>query len=63
MAEARARQEAHPFISDLDTASRRDGALARSAGAQALVAFCNEAQLDVLRRLHALLEPEGSAEP
>ncbi|WP_432150740.1 MerR family transcriptional regulator [Streptomyces sp. bgisy029] len=61
-AEAREQQEAHPFISDLDAASRRDGALARSVVAQALVAFYNEAQLDVLRRMHALLEPDGPAE-
>ncbi|WP_233518156.1 MerR family transcriptional regulator [Streptomyces corynorhini] len=63
VAGARAQQEAHPFIKDLDAASRRDGALARSVVAQALVEFYNEAQLDVLRRLHALLEAEDPDAP
>ncbi|MFD7420307.1 MerR family transcriptional regulator [Streptomyces californicus] len=57
-AEARRQQEAHPFIADLDASSRRDGAVARSVVAQALAEFSNTAQLDVLRRMHALLAAE-----
>lgn len=59
-AEARRQQEAHPVIKDLDAASRRDGTIARSVVAQALAEFYNRAQLDVLRRIHALLEQEES---
>lgn len=59
-AEARRQQEAHPVIKDLDAASRRDGTIARSVVAQALAEFCNRAQLDVLRRIHALLAQEES---
>lgn len=57
-AEVLAQQAHHSFITDLDAASRRNGALTRSVVTQALVTFYNEAQLDVLRQLHALLEQE-----
>lgn len=55
-AEVRAQRADHSFITDLDAASRRNGALTRSVVTQALVEFYNGAQLDVLRHLHALLE-------
>lgn len=55
-AEVRAQRADHSFITDLDTASRRNGALTRSVVTQALVEFYNGAQLGVLRHLHALLE-------
>lgn len=55
-AEVRAQRADHSFITDLDAASRRNGALTRSVVTQALVEFYNGAQLGVLRHLHALLE-------
>lgn len=53
--EVRRQQEEHPFLSDLQACSRRDPGLTQSVVVQALVEFYNEAQLDVLRRVHALL--------
>ncbi|WP_189846037.1 MerR family transcriptional regulator [Streptomyces rubiginosohelvolus] len=57
-AEVRAQRADHSFITDLDAASRRNGKLTRSVVTQALITFYNEAQLDVLRHLHDLLEQE-----
>ncbi|KUL51198.1 MerR family transcriptional regulator [Streptomyces sp. NRRL S-1521] len=57
-AEVRAQRAGHTFITDLDAASRRNETLTRSVVTQALITFYNEAQLDVLRHLHALLEQE-----
>ncbi|MGC9544402.1 MerR family transcriptional regulator [Streptomyces sp. UG1] len=53
--QARQQQEDHPFLRDLETSSRRERAIAQSVVVQALREFYNEAQLDVLRRIHALL--------
>lgn len=53
--EARKQQKDHPFLGDLEASSRRGGATTKSVVAQALAEFYNEAQLDVLRRVHVLL--------
>ncbi|GHG90855.1 MerR family transcriptional regulator [Streptomyces lanatus] len=59
--EVRRQQEGHPFLGDLAASSRRGGAVTRSVVAQALVEFYNEAQLDVLRHVHALLAEDEAA--
>ncbi|WP_265582731.1 helix-turn-helix domain-containing protein [Streptomyces ferrugineus] len=59
--EARKQQEDHPFLRDLEVSSRRDGATTRSVLGQALSEFYNEAQLDVLRHVHALLSQDDTA--
>ncbi|MGV9851200.1 MerR family transcriptional regulator [Streptomyces sp. NPDC003442] len=58
--EARRQQEDHPFLRDLEASSRRDVTIAQSVVGQALVEFYNQAQLDVLRRVHALLSEDDA---
>ncbi|MFF5480885.1 hypothetical protein ACFY5C_26605 [Streptomyces sp. NPDC012935] len=53
----------NPFLRDLEAASRRGGAITQSVVVQALVEFYNEAQLDVLQRVHALLSDDDAAGP
>lgn len=59
--EVRRRKKDHPSLRDLDASSRRGGALAQSVVAQAVAEFYNEAQLDVLQRLNALLSEDDAA--
>ncbi|MER5218354.1 MerR family transcriptional regulator [Streptomyces sp. NPDC002838] len=59
--EVRIQQKDHPFLRDLEASSRRGGAITQSVVVQALVEFYNEAQLDVLRRVHALLSEDDAA--
>ncbi len=59
--EARNQQKDHPFLGDLEASSRRKGAITQSVVVQALVEFYNEAQLDVLRRVHELLSQDDAA--
>lgn len=61
--EVRAQQEDHPSLSDLGASSRREEAITQSVVVQALVEFYNEAQLDVLRRVHALLSRDDAVGP
>ncbi|MGW2256850.1 helix-turn-helix domain-containing protein [Streptomyces sp. NPDC001780] len=58
--EVRKQREDHPVLSDLAASSRRSGAVTQSVVVQSLVEFYNEAQLDVLRRLHALLAEDDA---
>ncbi|MEV1047552.1 MerR family transcriptional regulator [Streptomyces sp. NPDC049916] len=55
-AEVRAQRADRSVVADLDAASCRNLALTRSVVAQAVAAFCNEAQRDVLRLLDVLLQ-------
>lgn len=57
--EVREQQEDHPFLRDLDASSRREGTITQSVVVQALTEFYNGAQLDVLRRVHVLLEDDA----
>ncbi|MEV0013886.1 MerR family transcriptional regulator [Streptomyces tendae] len=57
-ATVRAQRADRTALTDLDAASRRNGKLARSVVTQSVVAFYNEAQLDVVRLLHGLLQKE-----
>ncbi|MFJ8754055.1 MerR family transcriptional regulator [Streptomyces sp. NPDC102441] len=59
--ETRQQQEAHPFLSDLEASSRREAAITQSVVVHALVEFYNGAQLDVLRRVNALLSEDDAA--
>lgn len=52
-----------PVLRDLDASSRPGGAVAQSVVVQALVEFYNEAHLDVLRRVHALLAQDDPTAP
>jgi DNA-binding transcriptional MerR regulator len=56
--EVRKQQKDHPFLRDLEASSRRGRAITQSVVVQALVEFYNEAQLDVLQRVHALLSED-----
>ncbi|MEU1484589.1 MerR family transcriptional regulator [Streptomyces sp. NPDC005752] len=56
----RKQQEDHPFLGDLEASSRRDAAITRSVVVQAVVEFYNEAQLDVLQRVHTLLSGDDA---
>ncbi|MFB7933360.1 MerR family transcriptional regulator [Streptomyces sp. NPDC056039] len=58
--EVRKQQRDHPFLTDLEASSRRGAAVTQSVVAQALAEFYNEAQLDVLRRVHALLSQDDA---
>ncbi|QFU87187.1 MerR family transcriptional regulator [Amycolatopsis sp. YIM 10] len=53
--EVRRQQEEYPFLSDLEVMSRRGKAVAESVVVQSLLEFYNPAQLDVLRRVNALI--------
>ncbi|MET7444242.1 MerR family transcriptional regulator [Streptomyces sp. NPDC005508] len=59
--ETRKQQEDHPFLSDLEASSRREAAITRSVVLHAVVEFYNEAQLDVLQRVNALLAAGDAA--
>ncbi|MFJ6852192.1 MerR family transcriptional regulator [Streptomyces sp. NPDC091271] len=59
--EARRQQEDQPFLSDLETSSRREAAITQSVVVHALVEFYNEAQLDILQRVNALLSEDDPA--
>ncbi|MFF0226219.1 MerR family transcriptional regulator [Streptomyces sp. NPDC004629] len=61
--EVRKQQKDHPILRDLDVSSRLGGAIAQSVVVQALVEFYNEAHLDVLQRVHALLSEDDAAGP
>ncbi|MFJ9624583.1 MerR family transcriptional regulator [Streptomyces sp. NPDC101181] len=61
-AEVRAQRADPSSVTDLVAASRHSGALTQSVVTQALVAFYNKAQLDVLRLLHGLLQEEEKKE-
>ncbi|MGW6025325.1 MerR family transcriptional regulator [Streptomyces sp. NPDC055099] len=54
----RAQRADRTALTDLDAASRRSGKLTRSVVTQSVAAFYNEAQLDVVRLLHGLLQKE-----
>ncbi|WP_245606264.1 hypothetical protein [Streptomyces himastatinicus] len=58
----RQQQQDHPILRDLEASSRREGAVAQSVLAHALVEFCNEAHIDVLQRVHALLAEDDAEE-
>ncbi|MEV7867174.1 MerR family transcriptional regulator [Streptomyces sp. NPDC088124] len=58
--EVREQQENHPFLRDLEASSRRDGAITQSVVVQALVEFYNEAHLDVLQRVNALIAEDDA---
>lgn len=53
--EVRRQQEEHPSLADLEATSRRGKAVAESVVIQSLLEFYNPAQLDVLRRVNALI--------
>ena len=53
--EIRRQQEEYPAMTDLETASRRGKGVAQSVVIQILVEYYNRAQLDVLRRIDAIL--------
>ncbi|WP_055554203.1 MerR family transcriptional regulator [Streptomyces sp. NBRC 110028] len=53
--EVREQQKDHPILRDLEASSRRGAAITQSVIVKALTEFYNEAHLDVLRRVHALL--------
>ncbi|MET7325290.1 MerR family transcriptional regulator [Streptomyces sp. NPDC005549] len=57
-AAVRAQRADRTALTDLDAASRRNGKLTRSVVTQSVAAFYNEAQLDVVRLLHGLLQKE-----
>jgi DNA-binding transcriptional MerR regulator len=61
--EVRQQQEDHPFLRDLAASSRREGTITQSVVERALTEFYNEAQLDVLQRVHALLAEDDAAGP
>ncbi|MFC8130497.1 MerR family transcriptional regulator [Streptomyces sp. NPDC057302] len=56
----REQQRNHPLLRDLEASSRRGGAITRSVVVHALVEFYNEAHLDVLQRVHALLSEDDA---
>ncbi len=58
----RQQQQDHPILRDLEASSRRGGAVAQSVLAHALVEFYNEAHIDVLQRVHALLAEDDAGE-
>ncbi|MFD7505875.1 MerR family transcriptional regulator [Streptomyces sp. NPDC059850] len=60
---ARRQQQDHPILRDLEASSHRGRAIAESVVAHALVEFYNEAQIDVLRRVHALLSEDDATRP
>ncbi|MFE6161412.1 MerR family transcriptional regulator [Streptomyces sp. NPDC056486] len=60
--ETRKQQEDHPFLRDLKASSRREEAITQSVVVQAVAEFYNEAQLDVLRRVNALLSQDDAAD-
>jgi DNA-binding transcriptional MerR regulator len=53
--EVRAQQQDYPQLSDVYASSRRGRAVTQSVVVEALLGFFNEAQLDVLQRVHVLL--------
>ncbi|WP_130797381.1 MerR family transcriptional regulator [Streptomyces otsuchiensis] len=59
--EVRRQKQDHPLLHDLSSYSRREEAVARSVIVHALVEFYNEAHIDVLRRVNALLSDEDAA--
>ncbi|MFJ4843357.1 MerR family transcriptional regulator [Streptomyces sp. NPDC088746] len=59
--ETRQQQEDRPFLSDLEASSRREAEITQSVVVHTLVEFYNEAQLDVLQRVHALLAEDDAA--
>ncbi|MGI5427357.1 hypothetical protein [Streptomyces sp. CA-179760] len=59
--EVRNQQKDHPVLRDLEASSRRGRAITQSVVVQAMVEFYNEAQLDVLQRVHALLCEDDAA--
>ncbi|MGW0787614.1 MerR family transcriptional regulator [Streptomyces sp. NPDC002911] len=59
--EARTQQEAHPLLGDLEASSCRAAATTQSVLAHAVVEFYNEAHIDVLQRLSALLSEDDAA--
>lgn len=60
--EVRKQQEDHPLLRDLEASSRRGKAITLSLVAQVLSGFYNEAQLDVLQRVHVLLSEDEAPE-
>ncbi|MFJ2214349.1 MerR family transcriptional regulator [Streptomyces sp. NPDC101062] len=59
--EVRKQKEDHPLLHDLEAASRRGAAITQSVVVQAVVEFYNEAHIDVLQRLNALLSADDAA--
>lgn len=59
--EVHQQQKDHPFLRDLAASSRRGRDMTQSVVVQALVEFYNEAQLDVLQRVNALLSEDDAA--
>lgn len=59
--EVHQQQKDHPFLRDLAASSRRGRDMTQPVVVQALVEFYNEAQLDVLQRVNALLSEDDAA--
>ncbi|MFI9761384.1 hypothetical protein ACIHFB_26050 [Streptomyces sp. NPDC051963] len=63
--QVRRRKKDHPSLRDLEASSHQEGtitpSITQSVVVQAVVEFYNEAQLDVLQRLNALLSEDDAA--